>query len=154
MSPVRHAAAAFGAAETQDVRPHAAWGLRVMSLAVAENWERDRVRLEHSLYVFLAVWIGGAAIATVGGFTETKVLLWGGVALFLLSIIPYVITLVHAYRLQDKLSRVQGRGSGAWVVLGGVFLNPYILGAIIPALVLRSERNARAQLHALGGQSG
>jgi hypothetical protein len=121
-----------------------------MSTALRWDWESDRVRLEHSLYLFLAVWIGGAAIAVVGGFTEINILFWSGAVLFLLSIIPYVITLVYAYRLQKKVSRARGHGSGGWVVLGGLFLNPFILGVIIPALVLRSERNVRAQLNGVG----
>lgn len=110
-------------------------------------WERDRVRLERSLYVFLAVWMGGAAAGVVGGFLENKVVFWGGASLFLLSLIPYLVTLVHSYRLQSKINQAEGRGSGAsGVILGGLFLNPYILGVIIPALVLRAERNARSRL--------
>ena len=118
------------------------------------NWEPDRFRLERSLYVFLAVWIGGALIAAVGGFTENNVVFWGGAILFLLSLIPYIVTLVYSYRLQDKVSEAQGNRSGAgWVVIGGLILNPFILGVIIPALVLRSERNVRTRLSGVSDQS-
>ena len=117
------------------------------------SWERDRVRLEHSLYVFLVVWIGGALVAVVGGFIESKAVFWVGAILFLLSLIPYVVTLVNSYRLQDKVTHAQGKRSAAWVVVGGLILNPFILGVIIPALVLRSERNARARLNGSVGHS-
>jgi len=108
--------------------------------------------LERSLYVFLAVWMGGALVAVVGGFLENRILFWSGATLFLLSLVPYIVTLVYSYRLQSKVSQAQGSGSGGvGVVLGGLLLNPYMLGVIMPALVLRAERNARARLSGVSG---
>src|SRR5262249_22270244 len=110
--------------------------------------------LERSLYVFLSVWIGGILVGMIGAIFGNNVIFWSGAALFLLSVIPYVVTLVHSFRLEEKMSEAQRQNSAAWaVVIGAVVLNPYILGAIIPALVLRSERSVRARLSSVGAQS-
>src|SRR5215831_20028347 len=125
-----------------------------MTTVTPVAWDAERSKLERSLYVFLGVWIGGILVGMIGAISGINAIFWSGAALFLLSVIPYAMTLVHSFRLEEKKNEVQKQNSAAWaVVIGAVVLNPYILGVIIPALVLRSERNVRARLSSVGAQS-
>ena len=67
--------------------------------------------------------------------------------MFVLSVLPYGATLVYSYKLESKLNKAGLYKPGAWqVLMGGLILNPWLLGVIIPASALRAERKARASL--------
>jgi len=110
-------------------------------------WSRDRALLRKWLKTHLLFWLGGAALWIVGAAKHIGPLSTIGVAAFLLSIVPYVTSLVFAYRVQDALNRANLYKPGAWqIIVGGLLLNPYFIGFAITASVLAKVRQIEASL--------
>ncbi len=111
------------------------------------SWQADRLRLKRWLGVFFLVWLTGAGLWLLGANTPNLIeggdtalaqtITTIGVTLFLSAIVPYVVSLVFAYRVQDKLNRAGLYRWGAWhVLVGGLILNPWGLGFLLPTRVL------------------
>lgn len=110
-------------------------------------WDDDRLRLWQWFRVFLAMWLGGAVLWITGAMQEIESLAGLGSMVFLGAIVPYVGSLVYAYRVQDALHREGLYKGGAWqIVVGGLFLNPFFLGFAIPASVLSAVRRVERDL--------
>ena len=103
----------------------------------ARPWTADRLKLKRWLLIFLACWIGGAGAWILGAGTHVEVLSTFGVSIFIFAVVPYVVSLVHAYRVQKKLNEAGLYKPGAWqIIVGGLILNPWLLGFAIPVSVL------------------
>ena len=72
-----------------------------------------------------------------------------GSYILLLSLVPYVVSIVYSYRVQKQL-HASGlyRHSAFDIVFGAIVLNPFLLGWYIPASVLRTARRVRRMLQA------
>ncbi|HXG98185.1 MAG TPA: hypothetical protein VNJ06_13875 [Gemmatimonadales bacterium] len=106
-------------------------------------WSRNAGKLKTWFVVYLLTLSAGLTLAINSNF-ENPI----GWVITLGSLIPYITSLVFAYRVQDALNRAKLYKSGAWqIIAGGLLLNPYILGFLIPASVLwvtrRIERRIR-----------
>ena len=111
------------------------------------SWLQDLEKLKKWLLVFLAPWLGGAALWILGATQQITVLATVGPVLFVAAIVPYVAALVFSYRVQDKLNKAGLYKPGAWqVVVGGLLLNPWLLGWAIPVSVLATAIRIRKSL--------
>ena len=70
-----------------------------------------------------------------------------GSYILLLSLVPYVVSIVYSYRIQKQL-HASGlyRHSAFDIVFGAIVLNPFLLGWYIPASVLWTARRVRRKL--------
>ena len=60
-----------------------------------------------------------------------------GLLVFFGSLVPYIVCVSYAYRVQDTLNKAKLYKPGAWqIIVGAVMFNPFILGIVIPASVL------------------
>ena len=104
-----------------------------MAPTVRPSWTPDVVRLRNWFYVYLALWVSGLLVMIAvpsADFTP-------GIYVFLLAVVPYIICIVHAYRVQDRLHTAGLYKHGAWhVLVGALLLNPLAFGFLIPASVL------------------
>jgi hypothetical protein len=127
---------------------------------VNNGWQADRLRLKRWLGIFFLVWLTGALLWGLGANATnviegvdpilTQTVTTVGLLLFLSAIIPYLVSLVFAYRVQDKLNQAGLYRAGAWqIIVGGLLLNPWGVGFVIPTLVLlAANRILRAQAKA------
>jgi hypothetical protein len=105
--------------------------------AAPRPWATDREALKKWFRIFLVAWLGGGAILIVGLSTDITPILYVGFAGFIGSIIPYVKSLQYSYGVQSKLNAAKLYAPGAWqVVVGGIMLNPFVVGFLIPLSVL------------------
>ena len=110
-------------------------------------WSPDRAALKRWLLIYLAAWLGGAAVLIAGLVTDQSTVTGIGLAVFLGSLIPYVVSLVFSYRVQDKLNKSGLYKPGAWqIVVGGLLLNPFVLGFAIPTSVFFKVRQIDGDL--------
>jgi len=96
------------------------------------TWSNDKSKLQawfigYLLTISAAVtWLVNTAFTADAGL----VLLFG-------SLIPYIVSVVYAYRVQNALNKAKLYKPGAWqIIAGALLLNPFILGFVIPASVL------------------
>jgi hypothetical protein len=95
-------------------------------------WSDDARKLKTWFVVYLLTVSAGLYWAVGTNFTNGL-----GVAAMLGSLIPYVVSIVYAYRVQRKLNEAQLYKPGAWqIIVGALLFNPYLLGFVIPASVL------------------
>jgi hypothetical protein len=103
------------------------------------SWKRNRRLLTRWMFTHLATWLGGIAIMIAGHSNDTALSI--GLGVFFLSVAPYIVALVFAYRVQRALNIAGLYKSGAWqVVVGGLLLNPLVIGWVIPLSVVNSAR--------------
>jgi len=70
-----------------------------------------------------------------------------GVAVMFGSLIPYIVSIVFAYRVQRALNQAQLYKPGAWQIIAGALLfNPFLLGFVIPASVLWVTRRIERRI--------
>jgi hypothetical protein len=111
------------------------------SPAISRPWSADRAALRKWLLIYLASWLGGAAVLIAGLVTEQSTVTGIGLSVFFLSLVPYIVSLVFSYRVQDKLNKSGLYKPGAWqIVVGGLVLNPLVLGFAIPTSVFFKVR--------------
>jgi RsiW-degrading membrane proteinase PrsW (M82 family) len=117
-----------------------------MTNAANHPWTEDVQRLRRWFVAYLILWgLGLAAAATSSATSSTDS--DAGFYVLLLCIVPYVVCIVYAYRIQKQLNSAGLYRHGAWqVVVGAFFLNPFILGFLIPASVLWANRRINRRL--------
>jgi len=70
-----------------------------------------------------------------------------GVAVMFGSLIPYIASVVFAYRVQRALNQEKLYKPGAWQIIAGALLfNPFLLGFVIPASVLWVTRRIERRI--------
>lgn len=70
-----------------------------------------------------------------------------GVAVMLLALVPYIVAVVFAYRVQNALNKAKLYKGGAWqIIAGALLLNPWLLGFLIPASVLWATRRIERRI--------
>ena len=70
-----------------------------------------------------------------------------GVAVMALALIPYIVSVVFAYRVQNALNKAKLYKGGAWqIIAGALLLNPFLLGFLIPASVLWATRRIERRI--------
>lgn len=99
-------------------------------------WVPQADRLRNWFYAYLVLWIPGMVLF-ISSF---------GSVLLVLALIPYVMAIVHAYRVQRDLQAAGLNRTHAWTVIVGALLLTHTLGFFIPALVLWSARKAKRTL--------
>ena len=116
-----------------------------MTMPMADEfpWSVNARKLRTWFVVYLLSLSAGLTL-TINSNFENPI----GLAVTFGSLVPYIVSLVFAYRVQDALNRVKLYKSGAWqIIAGGLLLNPFVLGFLIPASVLwvtrRIERRIR-----------
>ena len=115
------------------------------------SWISDTAILRIWFRVFLVLWLGGATVSIValamGALVKTLAshLFLVGLAPFFASIVPYLVTMVFAYKVQAGLQSSGHIKSGAWqIVVAGLILNPYFLGFYPPASVISAAKRAQS----------
>ena len=107
-------------------------------------WSANAGKLKTWFVVYLLTASAGLTL-TINSHFENLI----GLLITLGSLIPYVASLVFAYRVQDALNRAKLYKSGAWqIIAGGLLLNPFILGFLIPASVLWVTRRIERRIMA------
>lgn len=92
-------------------------------------WSAHVKALRYWFLAFMLLWVFGVAWAIGSDFKQ----LW----LLFVSIVPYIGSIVYAYKVQDDLNRTGVYKAGAWQVIAGAFLlNPLLFGFLIPTSVL------------------
>ncbi len=107
-------------------------------------WSLNAGKLKTWFVVYLLTLSAGLTL-TINSHFENPI----GLVITFGSLIPYITSLVFSYRVQNALNQAKLYKSGAWqIIAGGLLLNPFILGFLIPASVLwvtrRIERRIRA----------
>ena len=83
------------------------------------------------------MWLGGGILA----LTADK---W---TVFVLSLVPYLVCMVFASKLQSGMLRMGlCRHGGGHVVVAMFILNPFVIGFYVPLSVLLAYRKALRQL--------
>ncbi len=110
-----------------------------------ESWERDWRLLRVSFWAYLAVWLGGLTVVMILDRSP-----WGGEILFglsleilfCLSLIPYIVGMVAAYRTQRGLFRDGYTDHRPWhIVAAAVILIPsWVFGFYPLWSVLRTAK--------------
>jgi len=109
------------------------------------SWVRDARLLRRWFYVYLALWLPGAALFVAALATSSST--WVALRLVNGSIFPYLASLFYAYRVMRDLHAARLGPDGPWaVVLSAVVFNPFLLGFVIPLWVLRDVRRAMQAL--------
>ena len=98
---------------------------------------RDVYRLQRWFIAYVILWGLGICAAIL----RVEI----GRYVFVSAIVPYIPSIVYAYRTQKELNAAGLYHAEAWqVIVGAVILNPLFAGCIIPASVLwRSRRIMR-----------
>ena len=95
-------------------------------------WSNDRDKLQGWFIGYLLT-----LSAALTWLVKTKFTADIGLLLLLGSLIPYIVSVVYAYRVQDALNKAKLYKPGAWqIIVGALLFNPFILGFVIPASVL------------------
>ena len=104
------------------------------------SWTLDVRRLRVWFVAYLIVWGLGIGAALIPSELDAA-----GRYVFLFSIVPYLLCIVFAYRVQRQWNAAGLYRAGAWqIIVGAILLNPFLLGFVIPASVLwRSRRIMR-----------
>jgi len=109
----------------------------------------DRKKLKLWFLIYLFFWLGGGATWIFAGTYPVKLLLLVakiGMGVFFCSIVPYIFSLVYAYKVQKKLYKLKLHKHGPWnVLIAGVIFNPYVVGFYIPARVLLISRSLKSE---------
>jgi hypothetical protein len=120
-------------------------------LPTETSWETKADNLRRWFLVYLAVWLAGIGLLVAGsGAGETRFADAASVlgrVLFLGCLVPYVISMVYAYKTQASLHTAGLYRHGAWhVVVAALILNPYVFGFYVPLSVLLTARRLRGNL--------
>lgn len=95
-------------------------------------------------FIYLSCWLGGIVLSyVIGGEVASMI------AIFLIfgSIIPYIICIVHAYKVQANLKKAGLVKSGAWqIVVAALLFTPFVVGFYVPLSVLLEVRSIRKKL--------
>ncbi len=95
-------------------------------------WSADAGKLKTWFVAYVLTLSAGLYLAINSDFNNPI-----GLVLIFGSLIPYITCLVFAYRVQRTLNDAKLYKSGAWqIIAGGLLLNPFVLGFLIPASVL------------------
>ena len=95
-------------------------------------WSADAGKLKTWFVAYVLTLSAGLYLAINSDFNSPI-----GLVLIFGSLIPYITCLVFAYRVQRALNDAKLYKSGAWqIIAGGLLLNPFVLGFLIPASVL------------------
>jgi len=95
-------------------------------------WSADAGKLKTWFVAYVLTLSAGLYLAINSDFNNPI-----GLVLIFGSLIPYITCLVFAYRVQRALNDAKLYKSGAWqIIAGGLLLNPFVLGFLIPASVL------------------
>ena len=95
-------------------------------------WESQVGKLQRWYFIYLGCWLGGIILSFIGGEIASI-----GLFLILGSLVPYIISMVYAYKVQANLKKAGLMRSGAWqIVVAALFLNPIIVGFYVPLSVL------------------
>lgn len=102
------------------------------------NWGHDLQLLKRWSIAYFACWLGlwvaDFAGATAGIFA----------VLLLLAIVPYIVSIVYAYRVWRGLNMAGLYKPGAWqVIVAALLLNPIFFGWLVLISVLRMVRRVR-----------
>ena len=110
------------------------------------SWIADSRALRNWFCAYLALLATGLYtwITTSGTFDLSL-----GSYILLLSVVPYVVSIVYSYRVQKQL-HASGlyRHSAFDIVFGAIVLNPFLLGWYIPASVLWTAHRVRRKQQA------
>lgn len=105
-------------------------------------WTENAKKLKAWFAAYLLTVSAGLYWAIGTSFTSEL-----GVAVMFGSLIPYVVSVVFAYRVQRALNQAQLYKPGAWQIIAGAFLlNPFLLGFVIPASVLWVTRRIERRI--------
>ena len=105
------------------------------------SWFHDAQLLRRWFYVYLALWLPGAAlfISALSANSST----WVGLKILEASVFAYIVSVVYAYRVMRDLHAANLALDRPWsVVVVALVLNPFLLGFVIPLWVLRDARRA------------
>src|SRR5262245_22995301 len=84
----------------------------------------------------LRAWFTGYLLTVSAGLSwaiDTRFESGLGLLVLFGSLIPYVVCVSYAYRVQSALNKAKLYKPGAWqIIVGAVMFNPFILGIIIP----------------------
>jgi hypothetical protein len=106
----------------------------------------DRKKLRTWFATYLAAWLSALILLmSQNSITDITVALWGG------TLVLYIVCLVFSYNVQMSLySLGLTKGSGAAVVIGGLILNPFFLGFVIPLWILIDSKKIEKTVAANG----
>jgi hypothetical protein len=105
-------------------------------------WTANATKLKAWFMAYLLTVSAGLYWAIGTRFTNQL----GVVAMFA-SLIPYIVCIVFAYRVQHALNQAKLYKPGAWQIIAGAFLlNPFLLGFVIPASVLWVTRRIERRI--------
>ena len=132
-----------------------------------QEWISLVPRLRLWFCIFLAAWLGGAASFILGfvlvesntrqayvgqyiqqvrspGAATGEILAIIGMVLFFSSVVPYLLSMGLAYKIQAGLKAAGHIKSNAWqIVIAGLILNPYVVGFYPLASVLSAATEAQ-----------
>ena len=104
-------------------------------------WSRSVKQLQGWFIGYLLTFSAGIYLVSTAHASE-------GVSVIVAALIPYIASIVFAYRVQRALNQARLYKPGAWqIIAGALLLNPFLLGFLIPTSVLwvtkRIERKIR-----------
>jgi ABC-type enterochelin transport system permease subunit len=100
-------------------------------------------KLRRWFFVYLGCWLGGIVFLFIGGEAAVYV----GLFLFFGSLVPYIISMVYAYKVQASLKNAGLIRSGAWhIVVAALIITPFTFGFYVPLSVLLAVRRIRIKL--------
>jgi hypothetical protein len=104
-------------------------------------WLHDVQLLRRWFYVYLALWLPGAALFLSALSANSST--WVGLKILEGSVFAYVATVVYAYRVMRDLHAANLALDRPWtVVVVALILTPFLLGFVVPLWVLRDARRA------------
>jgi hypothetical protein len=105
-------------------------------------WSANAAKLRNWFVAYLLTVSAGWTLVINSDFQSPI-----GLAVFLGALIPYIGSIVFAYRVQDALNHAKLYKSGAWqIIAGALLLNPLALGFLIPASVLWVTRRIEKRI--------
>ena len=106
-------------------------------------WESQVGKLRRWYFIYLGCWLGSIIPYFIGGEIATSIFLF----LIFGSLVPYIISMFYAYKVQANLNKAGLIRAGAWqIVVAALFLNPFLFGFYIPLSVLFAVRSIRKKL--------
>ena len=107
-------------------------------------WSANAVKLKNWFVAYLLTLSAGLYLAINSNFNNPV-----GIILIFGALIPYIVSVVFAYRVQRALNEAKLYKGGAWqIIAGALLLNPFILGFLIPASVLWATRRIERRIRA------
>lgn len=114
--------------------------------AFATRWISDIPQLRKWLWAYVALWLPGLSL-TIWGMVlspPSDLLTTIGGGTLVVSLAPYVMSIVYSYKIQGALHSAKLYPHGTvHVFMGALLLNPFVMGVAIPASVLRVAKRIR-----------